>query len=379
MRIFVPKEIYPGEMRVPVVPSTVAKLSELGACVEIESTIGETIGLRDDDFRQAGAEIIDNRENALSNADMILRLRKPPHNEIERQKPGSVHISFLDPFNEKDLIHSFVKSGVSAISMELIPRTTLAQKMDALSSQANLAGYVAVIVAADRLKRIFPMMMTPAGTLAPATVFIIGAGVAGLQAIATAKRLGARVEAFDTRAVVGEQVKSLGGKFLKIDLGDTGETAQGYAKALTEEQLQKQREAMAKACSRADVVITTAQVFGRRAPLIVTTDMVGGMRAGSVIVDLAIETGGNVECVRLDEEVEVGGVRVIGLCNMPARVSEHASQMYSSNLGNLIEHFWDKKENNFQLKTDDEILRGCLVTHDGKIVNETVHARLEAK
>lgn len=379
MKIFIPKEIHPSEMRAPVVPSTVEKLVKLGAQVEVESGLGETIRLSDEDYRKAGAEIKVNREDALSNADMILRLRKPPLDEVEKLKPGSIHISFLDPFNEADLIRAFVKSGVSAISMELIPRTTLAQKMDALSSQANLAGYVAVIVAADRLKRIFPMMMTPAGTLAPATVFVIGAGVAGLQAIATAKRLGARVEAFDTRSVVEEQVKSLGGKFLKFDLGDTGQTAQGYAKALTEEQLQKQREAMAKACSRADVVITTAQVFGRRAPVIVTTDMVEGMRAGSVVVDLAIETGGNVECARLDEEVEIGGVRVIGLSNMPARVSEHASQMYSSNLGNLIEHFWVKEEKIFRLKTADEILRGCLVTHKNEIVNETVRAALEAK
>jgi NAD(P) transhydrogenase subunit alpha len=278
----------------------------------------------------------------------------------------------LDPFNERELIEMFVAQKVSAISMEMIPRITRAQKMDVLSSQANLAGYVSVILAAERLDKIFPMMMTPAGTISPAKVFVVGVGVAGLQAIATAKRLGARVEAFDTRPVVEEQVKSLGARFVKIDLGETGQTKDGYAKALTEEQLQKQREGMAKVCAASDVVITTAQLFGRKSPRIITEDMVHGMQKGSVIVDLAVEGGGNVAGSQIDKEVDVDGVLIIGLGNLPARVAVHASQMFSSNLYNLVEEFWNVEEKKLTLNFDDEIIQGCVVTHQGKIVNEMI-------
>ena len=320
---------------------------------------------------KAGAHIAD-RASILSSSDIVLRLRKPPLEEISRLKKGAIHISFLDPFNESQLLEAFVRGGVSAISMEMIPRTTLAQKMDALSSQANLAGYVSVILAAERIKKIIPMMTTPAGTIAPARVFIIGAGVAGLQAIATARRLGARVEAFDTRPVVEEQVQSLGAKFVKIDLGETGQTKDGYARALTPEQLQKQREGMAKVCSTADIVITTAQLFGRKAPVIVTKDMIARMQPGSIIVDIAVESGGNVEGSRLDEEVEVNGVRIIGLGNLPGHVAVHASQMYSSNLVNLIESFWNTEQKTFVLDAANEIIKGCLITHQGQIVNEQI-------
>jgi len=229
-----------------------------------------------------------------------------------------------------------------------------------------------VIVAAERLDKIFPMMMTPAGTISPARVFVIGVGVAGLQAIATAKRLGARVEAFDTRPVVEEQAKSLGARFVKIDLGETGQTKDGYAKALTEEQLQKQREGMAKVCASADVVITTAQLFGRKAPLIVTADMIRGMQKGSIIVDLAVESGGNVAGAQLDQEVDADGVRIIGLGNLPGRVAVHASQMFSSNLYNLVDEFWDPEAKRFAMDFEDEIVKGCLITHAGKIVNEMI-------
>jgi NAD(P) transhydrogenase subunit alpha len=210
-------------------------------------------------------------------------------------------------------------------------------------------------------------MMPPAGTIAPSRVFILGAGGAGLQAIATAKRLGARVEAFDTRPVVEEQVKSLGAKFVKIDLGETGQTKDGYARALTEEQLQKQREGMAKVCAESDIVITTAQVFGRKAPRILTTDMVKGMKPGSVVLDMAVETGGNVECSKLGEIVEVNGVKVVGYGNLPGRAPVHASQMYASNIGSMLEHYWDKEKKAFVLNRDDEIIKGCLVTHGGEI------------
>jgi NAD(P) transhydrogenase subunit alpha len=255
--------------------------------------------------------------------------------------------------------------------MEMIPRSTRAQKMDALSSQASLAGYAAVIVAADNIQKIFPMMMTPAGTIQPSKVFIIGAGVAGLQAIATAKRLGAKVDAFDTRPVAKNDVLSLGAKFVEVDLGETGQTAQGYAKALTEEQLKKQRDVMKQYCAQADVVITTAQVFGRKAPVIVTKEMIDAMRPGSVVVDLAVETGGNVEGAVLGKTVVKKGVKIIGIANMPARVALNASQMYSNNLFNLLDEFWDKEKKVFDLKLDDDIIKNCLVTHGGKIVHPT--------
>ncbi|HUE81612.1 MAG TPA: NAD(P) transhydrogenase subunit alpha [Pyrinomonadaceae bacterium] len=379
MLIFVPKETARGETRVPVVPSTISKLTSMGAKVETEPSLGISIGFSDDDYVKAGAEISSDLNQSLNHADMVLRLRRPPTETVTKLKAGAIHISYLDPFNEHDLIRALSSQGVSAISMEMIPRTTLAQKMDALSSQANLAGYAAVILAAERLDRIFPMMMTPAGTISPVRVFVIGVGVAGLQAIATAKRLGARVEAFDTRPVVEEQVKSLGAKFVKIDLGETGQTEQGYAKALTEEQLTKQRQGIAEHCATADVVITAAQVFGRRAPVIVTNEMLAGMRPGSVVVDLAADTGGNVEGLAFDEDIMVGGVRVIGYGNLAGRVPAHASQMYSANLSNLIEHFWDKEAKTFRMDLNDDILAGSLITHQNEIVNETIRKLIEEK
>jgi NAD(P) transhydrogenase subunit alpha len=242
--------------------------------------------------------------------------------------------------------------------------------MDVLSSQANLGGYEAVILAAHYSNQIFPMMTTAAGTLLPAKVFIIGVGVAGLQAIATAKRLGAKVTAYDTRPVVEEQVKSLGAQFLKIDLGETGQTKDGYAKALTEEQIQKQREAMRKSCAESEIVITAAQVFGRRAPVLVTSAMLDAMRPGGVVVDLAVETGGNVEGIVYDQVTDRNGVKLVGLANLPGRVPLHASQVYAANLVALVEEFWDKTGKTFNLKLDDEIIKGCLVTHGGQVVNE---------
>jgi NAD(P) transhydrogenase subunit alpha len=372
MNIAVPKEAHDGETRVSLIPEHVAKLVKAGADVLIESGLGQTLRIGDDAYTQAGAAVAADRKEIIRNADAILRIRKPVAEEVELMKPDCIYISLLDPFNEREIIKMFTDKGVTAVSMEMIPRITRAQKMDVLSSQANLAGYVAVILAAERLDKIFPMMMTPAGTISPARVFVIGVGVAGLQAIATAKRLGARVEAFDTRPVVEEQVKSLGARFVKIDLGETGQTKDGYAKALTEEQLQKQREGMAKVCATADVVITTAQLFGRKSPLIVTEDMVGGMQKGSVIVDLAVEGGGNVAGSQVDREVDLDGVLIIGLGNLPGRVAVHASQMFSSNLYNLVEEFWNAEEKKFDLDFKDEIIQGCLITHQGKIVNEMI-------
>ena len=372
MRIFVPRETTLGEKRAAMVPETVKKLLALGAEVGVETGIGASIHRSDGEYENAGARIIADHVVGLLEADAVLRLRKPPIDEVADLRENSVHISFLDPFNERELIERLAAAKVSAISMEMIPRTSIAQKMDALSSQANLAGYLAVVLAAEELDRIFPMMTTPAGTIQPARVFVIGVGVAGLQAIATAKRLGARVEAFDTRPAVEEQVRSLGARFVKVDLGKTGETEQGYAKALTEEQLAAQREVMAKHCASSDVVITAAQVFGRKAPVIVTTEMVRGMKSGSVIVDLAIETGGNVECAELDKVVDVNGVRVFGYANMPSRAAIPASEMYSNNIGNLVEHLWSKERNSVVIDPADELLSGCLITRAGSIVSETI-------
>jgi len=372
MQIGVPKESWLGEKRVALVPATVKKLVNAGFEISVESSAGSSAGFSDDDYTEAGATIANKSDAILKESDIVLRVRKPSDEDIGKLKAGSIHVSFLDPFNEKGLLASMCKSNVTGISMEMIPRSTRAQKMDALSSQANLAGYVMVVQAAYHLPKIFPMMMTPAGTIPPSRVFVIGAGVAGLQAIATAKRLGARVEAFDTRPVVAEQVQSLGAKFVDIDLGETGQTDQGYAKALTPEQMEMQRQGQAKVIAQSDIVITTAQLFGRPAPQIVSKEMVESMRPGSVIVDMAVESGGNVEGSKLDEVVEINGVKIIGIGNLPSEVSRNASEMYSNNLFNLLDEFWDKEEKVLNLDPEDDIVQNCVITRDGEIVNETI-------
>jgi H+-translocating NAD(P) transhydrogenase subunit alpha len=374
MRIFVPKELHPTERRVPLLPNGVAKLARLGAEIEVEQELGKALSWADSEYVSAGAKISADRTRSLAEADMVVRLRKPPIEEVDLLKKGSIHASFLDPFNERALVWRLAAAEVTSVSMEMIPRTAVAQKMDALSSQSNLSGYVAVILAASQASRIFPMLITPAGTIKPIRIFVIGVGVAGLQAIATARRLGATVEAFDTRPIVEEQVKSLGAKFVKADLGETGETASGYAKPLSLEQLQKQRAVMVQHLGQADVVITAAQVFGKKAPVIVTTEMVKQMKPGSMIVDTAIETGGNVECSKYDEEVEVNGVRIIGFAHLPGRVAANASEMYSNNMSAFVEHFWDKNSCAFHLDLANDILKGCVITHAGKIHSEIIRA-----
>ena len=372
MHIGCPSELHPGENRIAMTPINVKKLVRAGAEILVEEGSGVNSGFPDQEYKDVGAQVLVDRNEILSRSDVILRLRKPDIGEVDRLKKGCIHISYLDPFNEPELIEAFRKQEITAISMEMIPRTTRSQKMDAQSSQANLAGYAVVLLAAAKLPRIFPMMMTPAGTLKPANVFVIGVGVAGLQAIATAKRLGAKVTGFDTRAVVAEQVQSLGAKFLEIDLGETGQTKDGYAVQLTDQQLELQKEGQKKQISASDVVITTAQVFGRKPPILVTRDMIDGMRAGSVIVDMAAETGGNVEGSVPGETVVINGVTVIGNGNW-ANVSAHdASHMYSSNLFNLVDEFWDSETNAVILNFEDDILQGCVVTHQGMIVNETI-------
>ena len=371
MQLFAPKELDEKESRAAVVPATVKKLTDLGLDVSIESGLGAQSDHPDSQYEEAGAKVVTDRASALAQADIVVRVNKPPQNEVGALKDGALHISFLDPFNEGDLMNSLASASVNAISLEMVPRTTLAQKMDAISSQANLAGYASVIIAANRLTKIFPMMMTPAGTVSPAKVFVVGIGVAGLQAIATAKRLGARVTAFDIRPEALEQAESLGAKALRIDLGETGGTDQGYAKQLTDEQLEKQRQEQAKECAKSDVVITTAKVFGRKSPILIKQDVVDMMLPGSVIVDLAAESGGNVEGTVLGQEVTTpNGVTIIGTGNFEGTVGQHASQVFASNIANMIEHFWDKEEKTFKYDLEDEIMKGCLLSYEGKVVHE---------
>ena len=372
MQIGVPKETWPGEVRAAMVPANASKLIKQGFTVEVQSGVGDASGYSDADYVNAGASVIEDRSALLAGADIVMAVRKPDAQDVSLLKQDALYISFLDPFNEKPLVESIAAQGATAISMEMVPRSTRAQKMDALSSQANLAGYVTVIQASFHLPKIMPMMMTPSGTIPPARVFVIGAGVAGLQAIATAKRLGARVEAFDTRPVVAEQVQSLGAKFVEIDLGDTGQTEQGYAKELTPEQVEMQREGQKAIISQSDVVITTAQLFGRPAPQIVGRDMVESMKPGSVIIDMAVETGGNVEGSVMNEVVDINGVKVVGQGNLPGEVARNASDMYSNNLVNLVLEFWDAEAKALSLDPEDEIIQACVITRDGAVVNETI-------
>jgi NAD(P) transhydrogenase subunit alpha len=336
--------------------------------------MGDHLGFTDSNFKEHGAEIVD-RETGLKEGNIICSVNKLSKGDLTNVEENSLVVSFLDPFNDQDLVENLKDKKISSISMELIPRTTRAQKMDALSSQANLGGYAAVLIASNILAKSFPMMMTAAGTISPSKVFVVGVGVAGLQAIATAKRLGAKVEAFDTRPVVEEQVKSLGARFVKIDIGETEETSQGYAKELSAEQIDMQRAGMKKVCSSSDVIITTAQVFGRKAPMIITAEMIEDMKPGSVIVDMAVGTGGNVEGSIPDENLDLNGITIVGNTNLPGEVAMHASQVYSANIFNLIDEFWDKKNSILEITVEDEILSGCLVTHKGEFINSIVKER----
>ena len=290
--------------------------------------------------------------------------------EIQLMKSNSTLLGMVNPFSNQDLIIKCANKNINLVSMEFIPRITRAQKMDVLSSQANLAGYAAVIESAKYLSTALPMMMTAAGTLKPARVFVIGVGVAGLQAIATAKRLGARVEAFDTRDVVEEQVKSLGAKFVKIDLGETGQTDQGYAKELTEEQIAKQKELQSLVCARSDIVITTAQIFGRPAPRIIDESTIKQMKPGSVVLDMAVETGGNVEGSAVDEVVDINGVKIVGVSNLSSRVASHASFALSNNIINWITDFYDQESKVLNFDFEDEVIQSSVLIFGGEIKNE---------
>jgi len=374
MKINVTREVDPDERRCAMDPAAAQRLIKLGAELTIESGAGTGAGLTDDAFESAGAKIDSNRDRLIREADLLLRVGRPTQDEIKQLKPAAVYLAFTDPFNDISTLKSLNEANISVISMEFIPRTTRAQKMDALSSQANLAGYAAAVLAANHLPRIFPMLMTAAGTLSPARVFVIGAGVAGLQAIATARRLGAVVEAFDTRPTATEEIKSLGARSLRIDLGETGQTENGYARALTEEQMAQQRTAMKRACATADVVITAAQVFGRKAPVIVTRDILDAMKPGSVVVDLAVDNGGNVEGVVPGQIEERGGVKIIGYRSLPGRMAAHATQVYASNLVHFIEEFWDQEPKSLKLDLEDEIIDAALIAHAGEIRHEKLRA-----
>ena len=368
-KVFVCKEIVKGETRTALVPADIKTLTAMGFDFMVQSGAGQMADYSDDDYRAAGAQVVTSLDEGYQFADIVVRVNKP--DTIAGIRENTLHISFFDAFNEKAAMEECAKAGISLVSLEMIPRTTLAQKMDAISSQASLAGYYAVILAASKLPKLFPMMMTPSGTISPARVFIIGVGVAGLQSIATAKRLGARVEAFDTRPAVEEEVKSLGAKFVKIDLGETGQTEQGYAKELTPEQIEIQRAAQAKICTQSDVVITTAKVFGRKAPLLLTNDMIADMKPGSIIIDMASKTGGNVEGSDPENDVLLdNGVRILAGDSLERFVPRDASNMFSGNITAFLTHFWDEEGKTFTIDENDSIMSECLITKGGQIVHK---------
>ncbi|MDA0699912.1 MAG: NAD(P) transhydrogenase subunit alpha [bacterium] len=367
----------PPERRLALVPPAVERLVKLGHEVRIPSGYGAPLHLSDDAFAAAGARVMPAAE-ARAGADVVAVVTPPAPDALDDLAAGTVVLGFLDPFFSLPTVKALADRGLRGMCVELMPRTTYAQKMDALSSQASLAGYVAVVVAAQRIDKVLPMMSTPAGTIAPARAFVLGVGVAGLQAIATAKRLGARVDAYDTRPVVAEQVRSLGARFVEFDLGgESGQTVQGYAQALTDEQLARQRAQMAKVVAQSDIVITTAQVFGRAAPRLLDAAAIAGMKPGSVVVDLAAATGGNVEGTVGGEEIVTDqGVRIVGLHPLPAAVARDASLMYAANLVHLIGHAW--VDGAMRAPTEDDIVNAVLLTDDGAVRHDAVRARLEA-
>jgi NAD(P) transhydrogenase subunit alpha len=367
VKVAIPKETAQDERRVALVPDTAAKLIAAGLEVAVEQGAGSSAFVPDEVYEAAGVKVVKGAAPLLKDADVVLKVQAPSLDEVDLLQKGAVLISFLQPATQGEVVTALAKRGITAFSLELVPRISRAQSMDALSSQASAAGYKAVLIAAGRLGKFFPMMMTAAGTVAPARVLVMGAGVAGLQAIATARRLGAVVSAYDVRPAVKDEVKSLGATFIELPL-EAQEGQGGYAKEQSEEFLRKQRELIGEHIAKSDVVITTAAIPGRRAPLLVTADMVKGMRPGSIIVDLAAETGGNVELTKAGEDVDVGGVTVIGTRNVPSTMPLHASQLYARNVANLLLHL--VKDGAIKLDFADEITKGACVTHGGEIVNE---------
>lgn len=381
MKIAVAKEIEVGERRVALVPDTVARLVKKGLEVVVEAGAGDRSFFFDDAYEAAGAKIVSDTATLWGEADILLKVglpqeREDGRSEVDMLKSGAVLIGFLNPLGEPAIAKKLAERGVTAFSIELIPRSSRAQSMDALSSQASVAGYKAVLIAAAALPKYFPMLTTAAGTIAPAKVFVMGAGVAGLQAIATARRLGAVVEAFDIRPAVKEEVQSLGAKFVEVQLNEETVAAGGYAKEISEASKQRTQEVVTEHIKQSDVVITTAQVPGKKAPLLVSEEMVAQMKPGSVIVDLAAEQGGNCACTEPGKDVQSHGVTIIGPINLPSSMPVHASQMYAKNLATLVQHL--VKDSAIDLNFADDIIDAACITHGGEIRNQRVKDALDA-
>jgi H+-translocating NAD(P) transhydrogenase subunit alpha len=376
MNIVVLRETQAGEARVALMPESVKKLVALKAAVQIESDAGLSAATTDDAYREAGAEVSGDRNALLAAADILVVVNRPPAEDFNRLQKGAVVLGFLRPLDEPAALLPALKQGLTTFSVELIPRITRAQAMDALSSMATVAGYKAVVLGASQIPRMFPLLMTAAGTVPPARVLVLGAGVAGLQAIATARRLGAVVEGYDVRAAAGEQVRSLGATFLEVDLGGLKtEDAGGYAVELSDEAMDRGRTLIAEHAKTADVIVTTAQVPGRRAPLLITEEAVNGMKLGSVIIDLAGATGGNCALSKADETVERNGVTILAPTNLAATVPVHASQLYSRNVTAFLSLLI--KEGSLSIDMNDDVVGPSCVTHNGEVVNKRVAGALE--
>ncbi len=375
MIIAIPKEIIPGENRVSVVPDMASKLAKKGFEIHVEKGAGFNAGFTDAQYEEAGAKLYENVEELYNSADIILKVQRPVENEVDLYKEGQLLVTFMYSLHYPDVAQKCAEKKINVISMDAIPRTTLAQKMDALSSQANIAGYKSVLMAANELGKIFPLMMTAAGTIQPARVVIMGAGVAGLQALGTARRLGAIVEVSDIRPAVKEEVQSLGGRFIEVESDEDMQDEGGYAKEASEEFLKKQKELIFKHITEADIVITTALVPGRKAPILVTEEMIKEMRPGSVVLDMATEFGGNCEISERGETVVKHDVTIIGESNLPSLVATNSSEVYSKNLQALLEHI--STEGNVELKLEDEIVAGSLITHNGEVVHERTKEALK--
>jgi NAD(P) transhydrogenase subunit alpha len=373
--VAVPKETAPNERRVALIPDAIKKYAASGLTVLVQAGAGEGSFFSDDAYARAGAKIVPDAATLYGQGDLILKIQKPEPQEIDQMKPSATLIAFLQPMTNLDLVRQLVQRRITAFSMDAIPRTTRAQYMDALSSMATVAGYKAVLLAADHTAKFFPLLTTAAGTIPPAKVLVIGAGVAGLMAIGTARRLGAVVEAYDARAVVKEQVESLGGKFVVIDTGADLAGAGGYAREATEDILRKQQEGLAARAAKSDIVITTAAVPGRPAPRLLPASTVEQMAPGSVIVDLAAETGGNCELTVPGEIVERHGVTLIGITNLPSTLPVHASQMYSKNIQNLLA-LMIANDGTFTIDMNDDIVNQTIITRDGNILHQGTLARL---
>ncbi|KAA3606609.1 MAG: Re/Si-specific NAD(P)(+) transhydrogenase subunit alpha [Calditrichaeota bacterium] len=373
MKFGIPKEILEGESRVAIVPKLIRQFKKEGDEIYIEKGAGEGSFFSDADYEKAGAKIFDDVKKLYEQSDVILKVQPPENQEIEMLKEDSIFIGFMAPTVRKEQTKMFADRKVTSFAMEFVPRISRAQSMDALSSMASIAGYRAVLIGAQHLCKFFPLLMTAAGTIPPAKVLILGAGVAGLQAIATARRLGANVEAFDTRPVVREQVESLGAVFVEMEVVEDAETKGGYAKEMSEAFIKKEMEIIGKHLEKSDICITTAQIFGKKAPILIKEDMVARMKPGSVIIDIAAEQGGNCELTEAGKIVEKYGVKVVGAKNLPATLPVDASQMYSKNIITLLNHLFSSDNFDFE----DEITQKSCITHNGEVVNDFVKKTLE--